>query len=136
MTRDEEEMKEYGRFELVLLAAQRGREIAGGSPPTLERHGDKNAVLALREIHDRTVSVPALYEALIHGFQESILGDELEEDTIGDQFVELMVEEKPFASEEELAMSGFSLEDEDDLMEDEDDLMEDEDLLAEEIAED
>ena len=38
------------RFELVLLAAQRAREITSGAPMTVERDDDKNPVIALREI--------------------------------------------------------------------------------------
>jgi len=104
----------YNRFDLVLLAAQRGREIAGGSPPTLDRDGDKNAVLALREISQQTVSIDALQEALIHNFQQHLAGDEPDEDFIGDQFVELMVEDQLLAGEAEklLGGEGFSIEEE------------------------
>lgn len=116
--KNDENMVDYGRFELVLLAAQRGREIAGGTPPTLDRHGDKNAVLALREIHEKTVSTADLEEAIIHNFQESVVGEELEEDTMGDQFVELMVEEQRHVSEEDIELNGFSLEEEGEIFED------------------
>ena len=45
------------RFELVLLAAQRAREITSGAPLTLDRDDDKNPVVALREIADETVQL-------------------------------------------------------------------------------
>ena len=48
------------RFELVLLAAHRAREIAAGSPITVERDNDKNPVVALREIAEETQSAEAL----------------------------------------------------------------------------
>lgn len=102
----------YNRFDLVLLAAQRGREIAGGATPTLERNGDKNPVLALREINERTVSLEDLQEALIKNLQKNIMGDDVGDEEEGDQFVELMVEEQLYLREnaDPLAMPGFSIE--------------------------
>ena len=40
------------RFELVILAAQRAREITAGATLTVERDQDRNPVVALREIAD------------------------------------------------------------------------------------
>ena len=48
------------RFELVLLAAQRAREITAGGPLTLDRDDDKNPVVALREIAEETISLDHL----------------------------------------------------------------------------
>ena len=42
------------RFELVLLASQRAKQISSGNPLTIERDNDKDAVVSLREIADRT----------------------------------------------------------------------------------
>lgn len=53
------------RFDLVLLAAHRAREIAAGSPPTVDRDNDKNPVVALREIAEETQPVDELRERLI-----------------------------------------------------------------------
>ena len=53
------------RFELVLLAAQRARNISRGETLTLDRDNDKNPVVALREIADQTVELPALEQDLI-----------------------------------------------------------------------
>ena len=50
------------RFELVLLAGQRARQISGGAEITIERDRDKNPVVALREIADATVNSEALQE--------------------------------------------------------------------------
>ena len=41
------------RFELVMLASQRARDVASGAPVTLDRDNDKNPVVALREIRHR-----------------------------------------------------------------------------------
>ena len=68
------------RFELVLLAAHRAREIASGTPITVERDNDKNPVVALREIADETQSTDALRERLIESLQTQIEVDMPEED--------------------------------------------------------
>ena len=56
------------RFELVLLAAQRAKQISSGSPLTIDRDNDKNSVVSLREIADKTISLPGLEEHLIQSF--------------------------------------------------------------------
>lgn len=53
------------RFELVLLAAQRARNLARGEEITLDRDDDKNPVVALREIADETITVDKLEQDLI-----------------------------------------------------------------------
>ena len=53
------------RFELVMLAAHRAREISAGAPITVERDNDKNPVVSLREIADETQSADDLRERLI-----------------------------------------------------------------------
>lgn len=68
------------RFELVMLASHRAREIASGAPLTVDRDNDKNAVVALREIADETQSADGLRERLIENNQTQIEVDEPEED--------------------------------------------------------
>jgi len=68
------------RFELVMLAAHRAREIAAGSPLTIDRDDDKNPVVALREIAEETQSADALRERMIESLQTQIEVDEPEED--------------------------------------------------------
>src|SRR5687767_326056 len=46
------------RFDLVLMAAQRARQVSGGADLTIERDRDKNPVVALREIAEETVKPP------------------------------------------------------------------------------
>lgn len=53
------------RFELVMTAAQRVRDIAAGATITVERDRDKNPVVALREIADSTINTDELKESLI-----------------------------------------------------------------------
>ena len=68
------------RFELVLLAAQRAREMAAGGQPTLDRDNDKNPVVALREIAAESVPIDGLQTSLIKGMQKHVEIDEPEED--------------------------------------------------------
>lgn len=73
-------LKVPNRFELVLLAAQRARDIAAGGTLTLERDNDKNPVCALREIADESVPLEGLQNTLIKGMQKHVEIDEPEED--------------------------------------------------------
>lgn len=70
------------RFELVLLAAHRAREIATGSPVTVDRDNDKNPVVALREIAEETQQADVLRERLIEANQTQNEVDEPEEDSM------------------------------------------------------
>jgi DNA-directed RNA polymerase subunit omega len=67
------------RFELVLLAAQRAREITAGGPLTLDRDDDKNPVVALREIAEETVALDHLRGSVVRGMQKHVEIDEPEE---------------------------------------------------------
>jgi DNA-directed RNA polymerase subunit omega len=58
-------LKVPNRFELVLLAAQRARNISRGEQLTIDRDNDKNPVVALREIADETVALPDLEQDLV-----------------------------------------------------------------------
>jgi DNA-directed RNA polymerase subunit omega len=68
------------RFELVLLAGHRARQIAQGAQITVPRDNDKNPVVALREIADETLSPDDLKEDLIHSLQKHVEVDEPESD--------------------------------------------------------
>jgi DNA-directed RNA polymerase subunit omega len=72
-------LKVPNRFELVLLAAQRAREVTAGAPLTLERDDDKNPVIALREIADETIQLAHLKDSLVRGMQKHVEIDEPEE---------------------------------------------------------
>ncbi|MGH7071868.1 MAG: DNA-directed RNA polymerase subunit omega [Acetobacteraceae bacterium] len=58
-------LKVPNRFDLVMLAAQRARNVSRGEAPTLERDNDKNPVLALREIAEGTVELPEIWQDLV-----------------------------------------------------------------------
>lgn len=105
------------RFDLVLLAGQRARQISAGSPLTVSRDNDKNPVVALREIADKTVSLEELQESLILGLQKYLPGEEPDE-----EYVELLSEEHAFAGEmqhqteiESLALDAEISDDEEDV---------------------
>jgi DNA-directed RNA polymerase subunit omega len=72
-------VKVPNRFELVLLAAQRARELSSGAPMTIDRDDDKNPVVALREIADGTIGIDQLKGALVRGLQKHVEIDEPEE---------------------------------------------------------
>ncbi|SNB61326.1 DNA-directed RNA polymerase subunit omega [Arboricoccus pini] len=74
------------RFELVMLAAQRARDIAAGSVLSVDRDNDKNPVVALREIADETIDFDHLRYELVHGLRRHV---ELETDEPSDLAQEL-----------------------------------------------
>ena len=73
-------LKIPNRFDLVMLAAQRSRDISSGAPLTVEKDNDKSPVIALREIAEETVPLDELGESLIRGMQKHIESDEPDED--------------------------------------------------------
>jgi DNA-directed RNA polymerase subunit omega len=74
-------VKVPNRFDLVMLAAQRARELSLGGALTVDRDNDKNPVVALREIADATVEVDRLQDSLIQGLQKHADTDEAPEDS-------------------------------------------------------
>ena len=93
--------KVSSRFELVMLAAQRSRNISAGSEITVERDNDKNPVVALREIADETTSLDGLKEELVQGLQKHVEVDEPEEEDAMEMIAAaaLAGEENPLADE-------------------------------------
>jgi DNA-directed RNA polymerase subunit omega len=67
------------RFELVMVAAQRARDITAGAPLTVQRDNDKNPVVALREVADGTVNLDLLRHELVHGLRRHVEAEETEE---------------------------------------------------------
>ena len=110
-------LKVPNRFELVMMAAQRARDISSGASLTVERDNDKNPVVALREIADDTVSLDALGNALVQGLQKQNEQDEPEED-----IVEFDTPIMPAAADQALAQEEALPSPEED--DDEDDLLE------------
>ena len=71
------------RFDLVLLASQRARQISGGAELTIDRDRDKNPVVALREIAEETVIPEELNESLVANLQKVQVDDEDAPDAVG-----------------------------------------------------
>jgi len=70
------------RFDLILIAAHRARLISSGAQLTIDRDNDKNAVVALREIADTTLSPEDLTEDFIHSLQKHVEVDEPEAEAV------------------------------------------------------
>ena len=80
------------RYELLMVAAQRAKDISAGAPITVARDNDKNPVIALREIADETVSIEELQKSLVMGLQKYVEVEEPEEEEL-----EIMAAEKELA---------------------------------------
>lgn len=91
------------RYELLMVAAQRAKDIASGSPITVARDNDKNTVVALREIADETVSIEELQKSLVMGLQKYVEVEEPEEEEL-----EIMAAEKELSDLDE-QFSGLLL---------------------------
>ncbi len=86
-------LKIPNRFRLVMLAAQRARDLSVGSPLTVERDNDKDPVVALREIAEGTIAADDLEVGLIEGLQKHLDVDEPE-----DESAELLAVEEELAA--------------------------------------
>lgn len=91
------------RYELLMVAAQRAKDIASGSPITVSKDNDKNPVIALREIADETISIEELQKSLVMGLQKYVEVEEPEEEEL-----EIMAAEKELADLDE-QFSGLLL---------------------------
>lgn|SRR5690606_33104308 len=103
--------KVENRFELVLLAAHRARQISQGEPITVDRDNDKNPVVALREIAEKTLSPGDLKEALIHSLQKHVEVDEPESDMPAITHQPDNAAESDFVEEEAVSFDRMSEED-------------------------
>jgi DNA-directed RNA polymerase subunit omega len=107
-------LKVPNRFDLVMLAAQRAREIASGAPLTVERDRDKNPVVALREIAEETTDLGILAESLVQSMQKHVEMDEPEEDVPEfdvPSIPGLELETAEVGDGEDLLAEGFTVED-------------------------
>ena len=116
-------LKVPNRFELVMVAAQRARNLGAGTPLTVDRDDDKNPVIALREIAEGTVDLGELENSLIRGLQKVVETDEPESDELDalgmQQQISLVADEIALA--EEVGEDQLHIEGEDGIEIDEDD---------------
>ena len=80
------------RYELLMVAAQRAKDLSAGAPLTVARDNDKNSVIAVREIADEPVSIEELQKSLVMGLQKYVEVEEPEEEEL-----EIMAAEKELA---------------------------------------
>jgi len=118
------------RFELVMMSAQRARDIHAGQPIMVSKDNDKTPVIALREIADQKLDLPALKESLISGHQMK-----MDEDLPEDDIIDLMTGEQGWinqagAATAEDTADGFGDAEAEDADEEEDDFPGDEALGA------
>lgn len=84
------------RYDLVLISAQRARDISSGAPLCVDRDNDKNSVVALREIAENRVSIEDLQKSLVMGLQKYVEVEEPE-----DEEVEILAAEKELSDLDE-----------------------------------
>jgi DNA-directed RNA polymerase subunit omega len=105
-------LKIPNRFELVMLAGQRARDISSGAQLTVERDNDKNPVVALREIAEVTVNLETLKNSVVQGLQKHVEVDEPEEDEIDVLATrELALDVGEGVLDEEMIEDGLSIQD-------------------------
>ena len=104
------------RFELVLMAAKRAKDLERGATPSVQRDNDKSTILALREIADETISLDGLKELAKKEIYEG--SDELKS-----------FEDSDEKTLEELMLEGDNFDDIDDI-DDENEKFDEEDLKA------
>ena len=114
--------KVSNRFELVLMAAQRARDVASGAKPLVDRDNDKNPVVALREIAEEKISLDSLRSSLIHNLQKYVEVDEPEDDNIDESAAAISgmsFDVGEMVAEEEIAEDGLTIHYDNEIIEDE-----------------
>lgn len=94
------------RYELLMVATQRAKDISAGSPIMVSRDNDKNPVIALREIAEEKVNIEDLQKSLVMGLQKYVEVEEPEEEEM-----EILAAEKELSELDE-QFSGLLLDNE------------------------
>ena len=102
-------LKVDNRFELIVLASHRGREITSGAELTIPRDNDKNAVVSLREIADETIVAADLKESMITSLQTQVVDDEAKDEKEEDDLEELEINENDKINEPENNIGKFGM---------------------------
>jgi len=108
------------RFELVILAAMRAKQISAGAPLTVERDNDKDSVVALREIAEKTISQDELRELTVQGYCRRNMVEDFEAAPFGEEMNEQFAEQVRLDMEANMSKNirseddddGFAFEDE------------------------
>lgn len=80
--------KVHDRFELVVLSAERAKELQNGTPAFIDKDHDKNTVIALREIADDKLNIENLRDNLVLSFRNTVQPKSLNEDSTDLEFIE------------------------------------------------
>lgn len=94
------------RYELLMVATQRAKDISSGAPIMVSRDNDKNPVIALREIAEEKVNIEDLQKSLVMGLQKYVEVEEPEEEEM-----EIQAAAKELAELDE-PFSGFLIDNE------------------------
>lgn len=125
------------RFELVLLASKRSRELSAGAPLTVARDNDKNAVVSLRELSENSIDLQSLRDRLLQSMQRNSFAIEQEDDVEHDITEGLDSESE--AHKNSLVERDLLLDDSlniDDDMDDEDESLDDDSIDEDDADED
>ena len=85
------------RFDLVIAAAQRSREISNGIAIEIDRDNDKNPVVSLREIASEAIDAESLQERFIRSMQKNLNKDDNiieDEESLEEEFAAYLNESK------------------------------------------
>ena len=87
--------KVQNRFELIIAASQRAREISNGVQIEVDKDNDKNTVISLREIGDGDITYDDLKERYLKSLQNVVVNnDEDEENDIEEEFSSYLNQEE------------------------------------------
>ena len=102
------------RFQLVLIAAKRARQISMGAKPLVEEEDDKPTVIALREIAENLVDATILETSNIGLFNDDEeieeIDDEEAERLIAEALAQTMIEDQPETKQADEGVSNMMLE--------------------------
>ena len=96
------------RFELVIVASQRAKELYNGSPAMVEKDDDKNTVISLREIEEDKLDIAKIKEDVVHGFRRNLVFKDTEESNKELDFIEQEIMNDVVFSEEDSELSNVS----------------------------
>jgi DNA-directed RNA polymerase subunit omega len=116
------------RFQLVMLAAQRARELSVGAEITVDRDNDKNPVVALREIAEKTVDTGELEEELIRSMQRHADTDDPEEEA-----AELLAMEEELSATADAEVAGVAAPAAEAMFEDAAEAIREEDIVEDDV---
>ena len=58
------------RFQLVIYACRRARDLSSGNEANVEIDNDKNTVVALREIADKKLDLMKIWDGVVNNFSK------------------------------------------------------------------